>query len=209
MQKFLFFSIQSLLLAAMASVGIVYAQESDRPARFVAEPAQKMFGEGEEFSVQILLDTKEPVTSWQTILPYDASVLKVKEIQKQEETFPYWFDSTGRDGIVKLMASAPSPGFQGKGLLATVSFEALQAGESSFSFNPSSLALSANDTNLLEQSAKKSSVVSNVTPPSFHGDGPSTLGKLSFVIGGVLLLIIVAGVLFFLLRKKAPGSPTF
>ena len=37
---------------------------------------------------QILLDTKAPVTSWQTVLPYDNSALKVKEIRKQEEIFP-------------------------------------------------------------------------------------------------------------------------
>ncbi|MBI2577601.1 MAG: hypothetical protein HYV77_02020 [Candidatus Wildermuthbacteria bacterium] len=207
MKTFLFFSLSGLLFAAVAGVGLVYAEESMPPAQFVAEPSQKMFGEEEEFDVQIILDTKEPVTSWQTIFSYDTSALRVKEIQKQEETFPYWFDSTGKDGMVKLTASAPSPGFQGKGLLATVSFEALQAGEANFSFSPSSLALSANDTNLLVESALEPVATPYAhTPPESPKAG---IVNLIWLAGGGILLVLAAAVVLFLLRKKPRSNQSF
>ncbi len=197
MKTFLCFLFPGLVVAVIANAGFVFAEESVPPARFVAEPSQKMFGEGEEFSVQILLDSTEPVTSWQTMFPYDASVLKVEKISGNKEIFPYWFEENDTGGIVSLIASAPVPGFQGRGLLATVSFKALQAGGSEFSFSDSSLALSANDVNLLEQSAVE---------PMVQNGRKNSIDKTIILTAGILLLSLGALAVFLFSRKRSHNS---
>ena len=201
MKTFLLFLAASLSAAAVVNARVVYAEEFVPPARFLAEPAQKMFGEGEEFSVQILLDSNEPVTSWQAMFPYDSSILKVGKISGNKEFFPYWFEENDMGGVIQLMASAPVPGFQGRGLLATVSFEALKSGETDFSFNPSSLALSANDVNLLEKSAKEPNPAGH---PDYFPNNP--WNKVIIVVAGILLLLLGALAVFFVSRKRFRNS---
>jgi len=143
----LFFGVLLVPSLSVAQGGVAFSLTPDRGS----------WSENENFSVRVTLDAAEPITSLQASVLYDASRLTLVNVEKQESAFPYWwkngFTPGSTAGEIMLQASAPTPGVQGNDLsLATLHFRAKSSGLAALLISQKSLALTSNDTNILNPS---------------------------------------------------------
>ena len=106
-------------------------------------------------AVDFLLNTGMPVTSFQTSLTYDPTMLSVAGIDTVSSEFPYWWDTThvkesGSLARINLQGSAPLPGISGdKVRVAKITFRTVRPGTAAVSMAPGSIVLNATDENVL------------------------------------------------------------
>ncbi len=121
-------------------------------ALFEILPANSAISLNGTFSVNLKISASAGVTSLKAYLDFPASLLQVQSINLTNSVFatPWENDFDNTAGKVKLQLSLPSPGFQGSnGLVATVNFRGVGAGNGSITYDASSLALKDNDENIL------------------------------------------------------------
>ena len=165
-------------------------------ATFSLSPASGMYGVGEEFDIDLNVQTEDSITSVRAYLNYDPSLLQVVEIQSNKDAFPYWWEQESMDGIIKLQASVPTPGFQGEETIANIKFEVMGVGSAQLAYDFSSLALNAQDENILD--------IPSSSEARFTLSG-QTLSFSSFPVIGIGLLVffgLIAGALYFRKRRK-------
>ncbi|MBI2098564.1 MAG: hypothetical protein HYT49_02805 [Candidatus Wildermuthbacteria bacterium] len=140
---------------------------------------------GKEMPLEVRLSAPESITSFRIHLRYDTALLEVQEVRPNKEVFPFWWSQGVEDGFIELEASAPSPGFSGEDLIATVVVTAKQPGNKMLEVDEdSSLLLNAQDENILEQEG------------IFAGDLLPGMG-LAILLGILVLGGLVAGVVVF------------
>ncbi|MCH7604543.1 hypothetical protein IID24_00905 [Patescibacteria group bacterium] len=199
------FSLLSCFLIGVGGFTLASAQENG--ATFFLSPSAGKYDIGEEFDLQLNLNTEDPVTSIRVYLNYDPSLVAVTQIDTDVDAFPYWWEQEQEDGMLKLQASAPSPGVQGETKIADLRFKVLGAGAAVLAFDSSSLALTPQDENILNldpSSWARFSFGAQVLPDSgFETQFPS-VGLILIIFGlagGVLLAFY-----FFQGRQKRKSS---
>ncbi|HCM36339.1 MAG TPA: hypothetical protein DIS53_00150 [Candidatus Wildermuthbacteria bacterium] len=183
-----------LFLAATLLVpSFLFAGEGED--RIFVSPTALPYEAGGKVSVEVWLNVSEPVTSFRVHLKYDPSMIEVREIRPNEETFPFWWKQEAADGVVVLEASLPNPGFEGEDLAAVVVASARQAGNRLFEVDKAaSLLLSAQDENILapqESVAQRGAIAAGFGPPAGGGGTGVLLGILilgGLAVGAVVLL---------------------
>ena len=165
-------------------------------ATFSLSPTTGTYEVSEEFNIDLKVKAEDSVTSVRAYLTFDPSLLRVIEIQSNKDAFPYWWEQESLKGIVKLQASAPAPGFQGEETIANIKFEVIGAGSALLAYDSSSLALNAQDENILD--------IPSSGQARFTLSGQA-LSFSSFPVIGIGLLIffgLIAGALYFRKRRK-------
>jgi len=165
-------------------------------ATFSLSPASGMYGVGEEFDIDLKVQAEESITSVKAYLNYDPSLLQVIGIQSNKDGFPYWWEEEGADGIIKLQASIPSPGFQGEETIANIKFEVTRAGSVQLAYDFSSLALNAQDENILDIPS------SSQARFTLSGQVSSFFSLPIIGIGLLVFFGLIAGALYLRKRRK-------
>ena len=187
-----FFCTFIVLTVLFSAIGQASAQEE---ATFTLSPSSGTYNLGDKFSVELKLDSSQPLTSVKSELSFDPSIVKVADIDSDSGVFTYWWEKffDNEKGAIRLQASVPSPG-QTEGLIAKINFEAVKAGQSTVSFNPSSLALKPNDEDIFNLTASVGANFSVFAP---------ILKQSSFGLWITLLAIaLVLFVVFFVFKKR-------
>lgn len=161
-------------------------------ATFSLSPTSGMYGVGEEFNIDLKVQAEDSITSVRAYLNYDPSLLRVVEIQSNKDVFPYWWEQESMEGIVKLQASVPTPGFQGEETIASIKFEATGAGSALFAYDSSSLALNAQDENILD--------IPSSSQARFTLSGQTFSSSVIIMIG--IGLFVFFGLIVYLMKKK-------
>lgn len=197
--------------AANASGGFVDSENSsgEGQATFSLVPSTGTHRSGEEFALDLRLNTQDVITSVRAYLSFDPKVLNVVRIEKGN-TLSYWWESAAEDGVIKLSASVPAPGISGQIAIATIIFKGQQAGGSNIGYDPNSVVLNAADQDVvnLASSAEGNFVVvpgaesDSETEAGAKGSSGNFLGIL-FGIAGVLLVGVV---LYIVWRKTQRGG---
>ncbi|MEK7542613.1 MAG: dockerin type I domain-containing protein [Patescibacteria group bacterium] len=120
------------------------------------------------------------VTSMEADLSYNPALIQVSSMQTSLTTFSTWWEDTFDNvkGKLQFQASTPCPGFTGNnGLIATITFQVMGAGAATLTYDPSSLALKSDDTNILSipgsTPGSYTLVVPDTTPPSRSNGAPA------------------------------------
>lgn len=115
-------------------------------------PQGGTYVQGSTIPVALKLSVSSPITSLRAYITYNPSLASVLSIQKTGSAFLTWWEETvdAQTGKIQLQASLPAPGFAGtNGLVATINLKVLQPGTLAIGYDQSSLALQADDTNIL------------------------------------------------------------
>ena len=152
-------------------------------AIFEISPASGSYGVGGTFGVDLKISSSANITSVKTYLNFSPALLQGASINVANSVFPTQWEGTinNSNGKIQIQASSPSPGFLGNGgLIARINFQTQSAGTAAISFDPSSLALTFADQNILNlaRSTGGSFTISSLitplpspTPPPGGGDG--------------------------------------
>ncbi len=192
---YIVFSLVSFVLVSFVVGGMLLDQKIDAQgegATFSLYPSSATFDVNDEFKVDLVLNTAVPVTSIKAYLTYDPKLLLLKSIESTNESFPYWWEKEEANGTIKLQASAPFPGIEGKAQLANLKFQGRQAGAAVLAFDPSSLVLTSQDENIADLASSLKAQFTLTGQPS------------AFSAWTLLLLVFVGlgAVGVMLLRKK-------
>lgn len=148
-----------LLIILVCLIGIIWFSKSKVPSPPVPSlkitpekkegilfrlTGKKEFKLGEEVKIQVILDSVEyKVDGVDVVLNFDPQCLKFKEIDYSDSVFktspPYSVEQ--EKGEIRFsVLSLPGESFEGKGKVATISFQPLKKGESEiyFDFQPNS-----------------------------------------------------------------------
>lgn len=187
-----FFYTFLALAALFLMTGQAFAQKE---AAFILSPDGGSYNLGDKFSVELKLNSSEPLTSVKSELSFDPSVVKVVDIDSDSGVFSYWWEKffDNEAGIIRLQASVPSPG-QTEGIIAKINFQAIKTGQSAVSFNPSSLALKPNDENIFNLTASVGAI--------FSVFGPTLKQSSSGPLITILVIALALFVAFFIFKKK-------
>lgn len=161
-------------------------------ATFSLSPASGTYGVNEEFNIDLKVQTEDSITSIRVYLNYDPSLLRVLEIQSNKDAFPYWWEEESVDGIVKLQASVPAPGFKGEETIANIRFEAVGSGSAQLAYDSSSLALNTQDENILDIPSSRQA--------RFTLSNQALSSSVLIMIG--VGLSVFFGLIFYLKKKK-------
>lgn len=187
--KPLFFLI---ILTGFLLPNILFAENK---AVLTLSPDSGNYNQGDKFSIELKLSSLELITSIKSYLKFDPETLKVESIDTTG-VFPYWWENVfeNQTGKIQLQASTPPPG-EKEGLIAKINFQAIKNGAADINFEPSSLALKANDEDILNLAASVGAEFT-INPAS---PGSTTGSKnILLIIFGVLLAVII----FIFARKK-------
>jgi hypothetical protein len=133
------------------------------------------------FSADLRINTSVAITSVKAYLNFPASVVSVSSIDTSGSAFGNLWESTFNNttGKIQIQASLASPGYQGStGLIARINFQAVAAGAASVTYDPASLALKIDDTNVLNLTSSQSANFTIDTTPPIRSAGLPT-GTLS------------------------------
>ena len=164
-------------------------------ATFSLSPTTGTYEVSEEFNIDLKVKAEDSVTSVRAYLTFDPSLLRVIEIQSNKDAFPYWWEEESVDGIIKLQASVPAPGFKGEETIASIRFKATGAGSAQLAYDLSSLALNAQDENILD--------ISSSNQARFTLSDQTISFSVFTMIGMVLIVFfgLIVGT-FYLVKKK-------
>ncbi|MFH1423816.1 MAG: cohesin domain-containing protein [Candidatus Nealsonbacteria bacterium] len=187
-----FFCASFVFVALFSAIGQTSAQEE---AVFILSPDSGSYNLGDKFSVELKLDSSQPLTSLKSELSFDPSIVKVVDIDSESGVFTYWWEKffDNEKGAIRLQASVPSPG-QSVGPIATINFQAIKDGQSAVAFNSSSLALKPNDEDIFNLTASVGANFSVFSP--MLKQSSSSFWVIALAI--MLVLFIV----FFFFKKR-------
>lgn len=163
-------------------------------------PSSGIYQKTDEFTVELKLNSQDPVTSVKAYLTYDPAVLSIVSFQVNEGAFPFWPEKESVPGLLKLQASIPIPGFQGDQTVATLRLKTeARSGDAAIFVDPSSLVLSSNDENTLH--------ITSLSAARFlvGGASSSSQGKLLLFVG-VLTAVVLCGIVMFTMARKKKGT---
>lgn len=188
-----FFVVVSIALIAASIFGLWIFKDSLRektafPSPFLAQvspganealyflsPSDGNFKVNNIFSVELRMGASENVTSIKAYVNFSSSLLSVTNIDIAGGAFQTYWEATSADSQVRIQASQPSPGVNGNdNLVATITFQAATVGTTNLAYDASSLALKADDTNILSIADSATGSYS-ITVPS-GGSGASSGG---------------------------------
>ncbi|MBI2644289.1 MAG: hypothetical protein HYW95_02130 [Candidatus Wildermuthbacteria bacterium] len=181
-----------------------------KEAQFIIDaPDQSSMTVGDEFEASIELKTEESILSVKAYIYFDPSLVEVESINRNKSNFPYWWEEASSledgTGLIRLQASAPTPGVQGDAHIAKVNFKKIGTGAALFTVDPSSLALTPQDKNILavdDSPRKRNQSLASFLPENFSAD----FTKEKITIGILFLFALVAVLLFFVFRRKIQTS---
>jgi len=151
------------------------AQTLERNATLSLSPYSGSYKVGENFSVDILLDTQSAVVEKAEVkLKYDPQVLEVIDsdsalpgIQIKPGTiFPIYLSNSVKDDLISLVGFSSGAGFSGSGKFAFINFKPRKATletKMSFVFEPGSFS----DSNILERFSEKD-ILTTVSESKFN-----------------------------------------
>jgi len=145
---------------------------------FYLSPESGNYTVNSAFSISIHANTSAAITSVRAYLNFNSSLLSVTNIDTSGSVFSNWWESSSTAiGKIQLQASTPSPGVSGDGVVAVITFRALGPGTAVITYDPVSLVLRPDDTNILNlvRSTGASFVLqaADATPPFRSGGQPS------------------------------------
>lgn len=160
----------------------IFAQKE---AIFLLSPNSGSYEQGDNFSVEVRLNSPQPITSVKSELKFDQSIIKVESIDSAGSVFPHWWEkySNNETGKIRLQASVPSPG-EKEGLITKINFQAIKKGDANIGFESSSLVLKPNDEDIFNFTASVGAHFSVIS---------SSVGQLGS--GGNNILVIALGIL--------------
>lgn len=193
MRHFKALSLIVLINLLLLPSQLLAAQE----ATFILNPSDGQYNQGDNFPVDLKFNSSESLTSIKSYLKFDPNIIQVEEIDVAESVFPFWWekDVDGKNGTIKLQASAPSPG-QTQGLIAKINFQAVGEGPAKITYEPPSLALEVNDQNILNLTASiggQFNIVSTYLQQT---------NQWTIIL--IIVLVIAALVVVFLFLRKRP-----
>ena len=150
----------SILAALLFTPGVTLAQS----ASLMLSPDRAQVNLNNMVSVSVTLNSPEPLTSLYASVLYDASRLTLVRIEENKTQFPYWWGNgfrpaTPATGEARLQASASPPGVQGENIpIATLHFQGKGNGLAALLVSQESLALTANDTNMLDSASPSGAI---------------------------------------------------
>ena len=160
---------------------------------FFLEPQNSALNVSDIVFVQLKVSTSEAITSTKAYLDFDSTKLSLVDIENTNSDFGTWWEPNfgqlaaeildmNANGKIRLQASTPFPGFNGNnGFIAKLAFQAIGEGTTSITYDPASLALKPDDSNILNLSNSTATsftiVLSSPTPtptPAGGGGGGGT-----------------------------------
>ncbi len=166
--KSLLINMALLVVAAVISMGVVYAETkllthfgifSPAKTASFSLPARRQYRLMEVFPFKVEISgIDKPVNAVQVDLAFDARQLQAVNIDISDSFADIFIqrDIDNEQGFIRLSGGLPNPGFTGeKGVFATVYFQAISPGATKVEFLPTSLVM-ANDgkgSNLLREFA--------------------------------------------------------
>jgi hypothetical protein len=195
--------IPMFIFLSVAAVAPFVAWGQGEEASIMIAPSSVEYEAGEEVTVVITVNFSEPATSLRIYVPYDADLLRVKEIQPDTVNFPHWWSQEENNSVVELAASVPAPGIQGELSVATIVFEAIGTGSSEFIASEDSLVLNTQNENMLLPEEEGQVISPPAAPPAVN-DAPagSQSSGLGIIIAVFIVIAGVGGVMLLWLRSK-------
>lgn len=140
-------------------------------------PESGSFPVNSTFNGELRISASASVTSAKIYLNYDSTRLSALSVDYSSSVFTsVWEADVSAPGQVKFQGSDPS-GFNGNGgLVAKISFKAIAAGTANITYDPSSLALKVDDSNILNvarSTGASFTTTVDVTPPVRSSGVPS------------------------------------
>jgi hypothetical protein len=182
-----------IILIGLFSPNNLFAKEE---AVFLLSPNSGNYNQGDEFSINLKLNSSGPVTSIKSYLKFDPAAIKVENIDTTG-AFTYWWENIfdNKTGKIQLQASAAAPGIK-EGLIAKINFQSIKNGTAEISFESTSLALKADDEDILNLAASVGAefTIDPASPISIAGSK-----NILLIIFGVLLVVII---IVFIQKKK-------
>ena len=116
------------------------------------EPSSEEVSLGEEFSFDLFLDTGGVfVNAAGVTVLYPAEKLEAVAIDASDSVFPIFAEREIEEGVLRIAAGIPTPGFAGTGKIATFIFRAKAEGQAELVFGKESVLLTnAENTNILD-----------------------------------------------------------
>ncbi|GEM_PF-2125277 len=193
---------------ANASGGFVDSENpaGEGQATFSLIPATGTYRSGEEFALELRLNTEEPATSIKAYLFFDPKVLTVVRIENGK-ALSYWWESKAEDGMIKLSASAPAPGISGQIAVANIIFKGQQSGSSKIEYDPNSIVLDAADRDILDLVSSPGGNFVFVPAVEIDKDMPQkSSGNFLGILFGLAGVLVVGVVLYIVWRKMQKGN---
>ncbi len=154
------------------------AASGDRP-QIVLNPVQQIVRQGDVFSVEIAVEQMNQLSGYQFELRFDPAILKARNVTegvffKRDSADTFWKEPTldNQKGHISIAAARMTKGgVSGTGTLATVTFEAVKAGETPLTLE--NLILSNPTGGTLDVSVSGASVIvqESQAPWDTNGDG--------------------------------------
>ncbi len=165
-------------------------------------PSTGSYAVGDDFDVQIMLDTAgQDVSAVDAIVNYDSSVLQVTDITPGSifSSYPEQSSSASTIEISGLDASTTSPFNGSNGVFATIGFRVLDEGDTNLTFDFTTG--STLDSNVVEASSGQSNdILNSVTNASYsllpEGTGSTDLPDAALFLSSKKVLAIFIGMLF-------------
>lgn len=127
----------SIAITAVAVFGFVLPVRAQNVA-ISFNPASKAFDVGEQFSIDMVLETETTVVNViQADIYFPASLISVIDIDKNEAVFPLWQKEPVVSDIeekISFVVGVPQGGFLGKDKIITINFIANQTGDFDLNF---------------------------------------------------------------------------
>jgi len=160
MKKFVITVVIVVILAASSAFWIPYlpfannknVATDENEAILYLTPQKGTYKAGDDVSVVFRLSSSDSIISLLTGIKYDPSLIEIKKINKDGSIFLSWWEEVvdKESGVIRLQASLPSPGFKGTdGLIAIIEMRVLKEGELVLTYDPFSLVLKGDDSNIL------------------------------------------------------------
>ncbi len=186
-------------------------------ALFFVSPSSGTFNVNDTFQVELRMGTSASVITGKAYLNFNSSLLSVSSISTAGSVFNAYFgEQTSTSNQVKIQAFAIPPGFIGNnGLVATITFRAIGAGTASLTYDASSLALTSDDTNILNIAGSTAGsyaiVVPDTTSPSAptsvtYNPNPNRTGTHTVTWGGAADNAGGSGIANYDVRRSADGG---
>ena len=149
-------------------------------AAFYFSPDSGEYEENDIFAVELRINTSAAITSIKAYLNFDQTNISVTNLDPTASVFSTEWENTYNNttGEIKMQRSEPTPGHNGDGLIAEITFQATNSGEATISYDASCLALKSDDTNILNLtiSTEASFTINEPEPPPSDSTPPYTTG---------------------------------
>jgi hypothetical protein len=210
-------SLPLLIFILAGALAVPMHATAQSSATLTLSPSGNNIQVNDAFSVDVQLNTQQPVTSVKTYVTYDPTQLYITSFETQNSEFPYWWEQSFRPetsmGRINIQVSSPTPGVSGIGAsIARINFRAIGMGAARLAYDSNSLALNSADQNILDVAGSSGAIItigqgvssgnSILSSPTFYrnldmGDRGADVKALQQFLNNV----------GFQLAQQGPGSP--